>query len=154
MSKSESKFETKTNWSKPNSSHLRLVSSKTPKSSALIPPEIPQLVEELVQKIKEVRIVKAIAIKFPDIHWIDFEIELEGNIDLSDETWDKIQDIVIDCEWKLRDDSGERWYFRPQLVDRFCVLGDEVIADSENRQNTEMSRFRILSSNTPRYIEI
>ncbi|MBD2516416.1 hypothetical protein H6G93_15615 [Nostoc sp. FACHB-973] len=152
LAKSDIKVETKTIWSKPNSSHLRLVPSKAPKSSVSITAQIQKLVEELVEKIEEVQRVKAIATRFPDIHWIDFEIELEGDIDLSDETWDKIQDMVIDCEWKLRDDSGEKWYFHPQLVNRFCLLEDEVIADSENKQNTEISRFKISSSNSPKYV--
>lgn len=145
-----STFETRTTWAKRSSSHLRIVNSDTSTSYNPVP-EIKKLVEELV-KVEGLKRVKAIATTFPDIHWIDFEIELEGDIELSDETWDKIQDMVIDCEWKLRDDSAEKWYFRPQLVDRFCLLEDEVIADSDNKEHTEISRLKISSSDSPKFV--
>jgi hypothetical protein len=133
-----------------SSSHLRIVNSDTTTSYNPVP-EIKKLVEELV-KIVGLKRVKAIATSFPDIHWIDFQIELEGDIELSDETWDKIQDMVIDCEWKLIDDSAEEWYFRPQIVDRFYLLRDEVIADSDEKTHTEVGRLKISSSNSPKFV--
>jgi len=103
------------------------------KSSALIPPEIQKLVEELAEKIEGVERVIAIATSFPDIHWIDFKIKSKPDTELSDETWEKIQDMVIDCEWKLIDDSAEEWYFRPQIVDTIFLPKNEVIADSNKK---------------------
>jgi hypothetical protein len=133
----ESKVEPKTNWIKSNSPNLRLIHADTPKTSGLIPAEIQKLVEELVEKIQEVERVIAIATSFPDIHWIDFQIKLKEDTELSDETWEKIQDMVIDCEWKLIDHSAEEWYFRPQIVDKFYLLRDKKIADSDKKQHTE-----------------
>ncbi|MDZ7960995.1 MAG: hypothetical protein RMY34_24460 [Aulosira sp. DedQUE10] len=140
--------ETKTTWRKPSSSHLRLVTSEKPKISAWIPSEIQKLVEELIEKIGGLERVIAVATSFPDIHWIDFQIKLKADIELSDETWEKIQDMVIDCEWKLIDDSAEEWYFRPQIVDRFYSLGDAKIADSDKKRHTEISRLKMWSINS------
>ncbi|MTJ07813.1 hypothetical protein [Anabaena sp. UHCC 0204] len=137
------KGEPKTTWIKRDSSPLRLITSDKVKSSGLIPAEIQKLVEELVEKIEEVEKVIGIATSFPDIHWIDFKIKLKDNSELSDETWEKIQDMVIDCEWKLIDDSTEEWYFRPQIVDRFYLLRDEVIADSDKKQPNEASKSKM-----------
>jgi hypothetical protein len=130
-----------------SSSHLRIVNYDTSTSYNPVP-EIKKLVEELV-KVDGLKRVKAIATSFPDIHWIDFQIELEGDIELSDETWDKIQDMVIDCEWKL---IAEEWYFRPQIVDRFYLLRDEVIADSEETQHMKVGRLKISSSNSSKFV--
>ena len=90
--------------------------------------------------------MRAVAIHFPDIHWIDFQMELRGNTELSDETWEKIQDLVIDYEWKLIDDSNEEWYFRPQIVDRFYSLKDQVMVDSDDQQYTQTSRRKTWAS--------
>ncbi|QLE54783.1 hypothetical protein [Nostoc sp. TCL26-01] len=146
------KSETKTTWSEANSSHLRLVPFKISKSSACIPPEIQRLVEELVKKIEGVKRVIAVATSFPDIHWVDFQIELKADIQLSDESWDKIQDMIIDCEWKLIDDSTEEWYFRPQIVDRFYSFGDSKIADSDEKRYTKERRLKVWSINSPNFI--
>ncbi|RUT02263.1 hypothetical protein DSM106972_063380 [Dulcicalothrix desertica PCC 7102] len=96
-----------------------------------------QAILRLVQQLAEfdnVERVKAFAISFPDIHYIDFELELKPRVELSNEIWGKIQDLVIDCEWELRDDSGEKWYFLPQITDNFTHRRDisQVIADSLN----------------------
>ncbi|MBW4614407.1 MAG: hypothetical protein KME21_14275 [Desmonostoc vinosum HA7617-LM4] len=145
--------EIKTNWSNPSSSHLHLVTSEKAKTSNLIPPEIQKLVEDLVEKIEGVQRVIAVATSFPDIHWVDFQIMLKADIELSDENWDKIQDMVIDCEWKLIDDSAEEWYFRPQIVERFYLLGDAKIADSDEKRHIEVvSKPKIWSINSPDFI--
>ena len=99
----------------------------------MIPTEIQKLAEEIAKNIEEVERVIGIATYFPDIHWIDFKIELKQDTELSYETWDKIQDMVIDCEWKLIDDSAEEWYFRPQIVDRIFLSQYKVIADSDQK---------------------
>lgn len=148
---SVSNFKTnKTTWSNRGSSDLRLVKSDKLTSYDAVR-EIQKLVQEL-DKLVEVKKVRAIATSFPDIHWIDFQIELEeANTGLSDVTWDKIKDLVIDYEWKLIDDSGEEWYFRPQIVDRFYLLKDEVIAKSDE-EHTEVVRLKTWSSNSPNFI--
>jgi len=148
------KDEFKPSWSqsKTSSSHLRLLPAEKAKISASIPPDIQNLVEELVQKIEGVERVIAVATSFPDIHWIDFQIQLKADIELSDETWDKVQDMVIDCEWKLIDDSAEEWYFRPQIVDRFYSFGDGEIADSDKKAHTEGNRPKMWSINSPNFI--
>ena len=140
-----------TTWVKHDSSHLHLITSDKPKNSDLSPAEVQRLVEELVEKIEETERVIGIATSFPDIHWIDFKIKLKDNSELSDETWEKIQDLVIDYEWKLIDDSTEEWYFRPQIVDRFYLLRDEVIADSDKKEHTEVSKPKMWSSNSPNF---
>lgn len=145
LPKYETKSEAKTTWCKSNSSHLRLVTSEKQESSNKIPPEIQTLVEELVEKVDEIKRVIAVATSFPDIHWIDFKIELKADIELSDETWDKIQDMVIDCEWKLIDDSSEEWYFRPQIVDKFYPVGDAKVADSDQKQYIKVNKIKMWS---------
>jgi hypothetical protein len=118
--------------------------TKDRKKYVLVPIEIQKLVEELAEKIEEVARVIAVATSFPDIHWLDFEIELKADAELSDETWENIQNMVIDCEWKLIDNSAEEWYFRPQIVERLYLFRDSVVADSENIILTE-----IYSINSP-----
>lgn len=128
----------KTTWSPILSSDLSLVKSENLSTSdALI--EIKQLVQQL-SKIDNVERVKALATEFPDLHHINFELELKPGTELSDEVWDKIQDLVIDCEWKLRDDSGEKWYFSPQTADHFAYLRDpsRVIVDSDQLKKEGM----------------
>lgn len=102
-------------------------------------PYIKQLVQKLA-KIDNVEKVKALATRAPDIHYIDFELELKPGIKLSAEVWDKIQDLVIDCEWQLRDESGEKWYFCPQIADHFAYLRDtsSIIADYNQLENVEV----------------
>ncbi len=61
---------------------------------------------ELVQtlsKIKGVKRVRAIAPRPTDLHWLQFDLALQPDSELSDESWEKIQDLIIDAEWSLRD---------------------------------------------------
>jgi hypothetical protein len=60
--------------------------------------------------------------------------------------------LVIDYEWKLIDDSGEEWYFLPQIVDRFYLLKDEVIADSDEEKHRQVGRLKTWSSNFSNFI--
>lgn len=110
-------------------------------SSDVIPPEVKELVQKLA-KVANVKRVVAIALRFPDIHWIDFELELQPETELSDEIWYKVQDLVIDYEWKLRDDSGEKWYFHAQPVNELSKLRDPAhkVADSDPSQSTGLGR--------------
>ena len=77
--------------------------------------------------------VRAVAPRALDIHWIEFELELHPETELDYETWDKIQDLVIDCEWGLRDQTKEKWYFDQKLVEKFVRIEDgaKEVARSE-----------------------
>ncbi|MEH2235833.1 hypothetical protein [Nostoc sp.] len=135
-------FKTNTIWRTVRSSDLRLI--KSDKSTR---PDIVPEIQELAQKLAEVANVKrvrAVAPRFPDLHNIDFELELqpetELSAELSYEVWEQVQNIVIDYEWKLRDDSGEKWYFHAEVVSKLSLLRDtsKVIVDSHNRQRAEV----------------
>lgn len=139
-------------WNHRASYDLHLLKTDKSTNSNSVP-EIKRLVKDLVQLTKEVKRVRAVATSFPDIHWIDFQIQLEDtNTDLADETWDRIQDLIIDYEWKLIDDSAEEWYFRPQIVDEFYPLKDRVIADSSGEQQMKISKLKTWSSHYPNFI--
>ncbi|NEP60029.1 MAG: hypothetical protein F6K31_23995 [Symploca sp. SIO2G7] len=94
---------------------------------------VKQGIQELVQALKLENIcrVRVVAPKSPDLHILDFELELQPGTELSSEAWDKIQDLVIDYEWKLRDETNEKWYFHAKDVEVFSQLkeGSEVIAE-------------------------
>jgi hypothetical protein len=143
---------TQTAWrtkDKSSLSHLHVINAQQSISNDPV-----SIIKNLAQELAAISCIKqvqAIATSFPDIHWIDFKIELEANIELSDETWNKIQDLVIDCEWKLIDDSGEEWYFRPQIVNSFYQFGNKIIANECKGQKT-VSRFKISSSNSPNFV--
>ncbi len=127
-----------TTWSEVDiSSSLDLMRWKELSSTDAVT-EVRELVHKLA-KVANVKRVRAIATRFPNLHHVDFELELHFNTELSDEVWNNVQDLVIDYEWKLRDDSGEKWYFHAQVVDKLSLLQDttKIIADSDNRQRTE-----------------
>ncbi|MDF2387417.1 hypothetical protein JMG10_38580 [Nostoc ellipsosporum NOK] len=109
--------------------------------------QVKKLVQKLAQ-VANVTRVRAISLRFPDNHWIDFELELQPETELSHEDWEFVQDLVIDCEWKLRDDSKEKWYFHAEPVSKFSKLreGSKVIDTYDNKQSTGTGK-QILSSN-------
>ncbi|WP_373530366.1 hypothetical protein [Nostoc sp.] len=128
--------KTDTSWS--HFGEFSLVLTKTDKLPSF---DAISRVKELVQKLTEVanvNKVRAIALRFPDIHWIDFELELQTETELSHELWEIVQNLVIDSEWKLRDDSGEKWYFHAEPVSRFSKLreGSRVINNYDNKEPT------------------
>lgn len=97
--------------------------------------DVPFEVQDLVQKLATVdgvARVRAIAPRAVDIHWLEFELELYPETELEDEIWDKIQDLVIDCEWDLRDKTNEKWYFYEKVVEKFIRVqnGAKVVARS------------------------
>ena len=98
--------------------------------------EVRELVNKLA-KVANVKRVRAVAPRFPNLHHIDFELELPSGTELSDEAWSNVQDLVIDYEWKLRDVSSEKWYFHAQVVYRLSLLQDatKVIANSDDKQH-------------------
>jgi hypothetical protein len=127
---------TNTIWSHYGTSSLDLTKSgKFPSSHIVL--EVQELVEHLTE-VTHVKRVRAIAPRYPDLHWIDFELELQPETELSDEVWYQVQDLVIDYEWKLRDDSGEKWYFHAQPVNKFSQLREpaQIVADSYRTQST------------------
>jgi hypothetical protein len=93
------------------------------------PVEVQELVQELA-KVEGVAKVRAIAPRPEDIHWIEFELEPHPETELDYETWDKIQDLVIDCEWGLRDKTNEKWYFQRKVVEKFAKIqeGATIVA--------------------------
>ncbi|MEG4917189.1 MULTISPECIES: hypothetical protein [unclassified Microcoleus] len=100
--------------------------------SPTAPVEVQELVQELA-KMDGVAKVRAVAPRALDIHWIEFELELHPETELDYETWDKIQDLIIDCEWGLRDQTNEEWYFPRKVVEKFAKIKDGAKVVSESR---------------------
>ncbi len=100
--------------------------------------EIKELVHKLA-KVENVSRVRAVAPNAPDIHIIDIELQMQPETELSADSetlanlralaWDKIQDLVIESEWKLRDHTGEKWFFNAEEVESFSPIidGAEVL---------------------------
>jgi hypothetical protein len=90
--------------------------------------EVKELVQKLA-KVENIARVRAVAQNAPDPHIIDIELELQPETELSAEDWDKVQDLVIELEWKLRADTGEKWFFNAEEVEAFSkvVDGAEVV---------------------------
>jgi hypothetical protein len=117
-----SNSKTKSSW-KVYPSPSPTLQSKKSFQSPTAPVEVHELVEKLA-KVDGVARVRAVAPRAVDIHWIDFELELHPETELDYETWDKIQDLVIDCEWDLRDKTNETWYFDEKIVEKFFSIQD------------------------------
>lgn len=139
-------FKTEQNWKGKvlqfsPSTQTSWQSSKSPTA----PSEVQQLVQELA-KVDGVARVRAVAPRAVDIHWIDFELELHPETELDYETWDKIQDLVIDCEWDLRDKTNERWYFDEKVVEKFVSIqdGSKVVAQSGISWSISTSYYKLL----------
>ncbi|MEM6838054.1 MAG: hypothetical protein AAF609_14505 [Cyanobacteria bacterium P01_C01_bin.120] len=105
-------------------------------------PQIKDLGERLAT-FERVQRVRAVALKHPDMHWIEFAVKVDGYADLPIELWDAMQDAVIDGEWRLRDDTQEKWYFYLSCVSFFSALepGSVTVWDSQHIQ-MEITRFR------------
>jgi hypothetical protein len=90
--------------------------------------EVQELLQKLA-KVENIRRARAVAPNAPDLHIIDIELELQPETELSAEAWDKIQDLVIESEWKLRDDTEEKWFFNAEEVEAFSKIvgGAEVV---------------------------
>ena len=93
------------------------------------------MVRELIELVT-VKRVRALASRFPDVHDIDFEVQLHSNSELTPQIWDKLEDKVIEFEWKLRDESGEKWYFHIHVVSKISPLIDsnKKLVDSHEPQ--------------------
>ncbi len=123
--------------------------------SPTAPVEVQELVDKLA-KVEGVARVRAVAPRSVDIHWIDFELELHPETELDYETWDEIQDLVIDCEWDLRDKTNETWYFDEKVVEKFVIIQDgaKIVARSgisrssstrHYNQVESISKFRVVA---------
>lgn len=123
-----------TSWNHIGQSYLSLTETEELTNIHAIS-RIKELVENLAEAPK-IKSVRAIALRFPNLHWIDFELEYYSETELDSEEWNKLQDIVIDYEWQLRDDSGEKWYFHAQPVSQFSTIreGARVIDIYKKKQ--------------------
>lgn len=138
-------YEINTTWREVHTSSSSYLIKLRELSSIDVVAEVRELVNKLVQ-VANVKRIRAVAPRFPNLHHIDFELELPLGTELSDEVWNNVQDLVIDYEWKLRDITSEKWYFHAQVVDRLSLLQDaKVIADSDDKQRVEAG-IRIWSS--------
>ena len=125
--------QTTTTWSQIRSFGLNYKRVKF--TNAKLIPEIQKLVQELTE-VTTVKRVRALAPRYPDIHDIDFEVQLQSNSELTPQIWDKLEDKVIEFEWKLRDESGEKWYFHIHVVSKISPLIDsnKKLIDSHEPQ--------------------
>ena len=130
--------DTTSPWQIHESPPRTLKSTKSPTA----PVEVHELVDKLA-KVEGVARVRAVAPRAVDIHWIDFELELHSETELDYETWDKIQDLVIDCEWDLRVKTNETWYFDEKVVEKFVIIQDgaKVVARSGISLSSSTSKY-------------
>lgn len=144
-----SKSVTKSTWNISRSSPTPLRLQKYSKDPAV--PEIQELVQKLAQ-LEGVGRVTAIAPKATDLHWINFDVVLNPHRELYDEfyddLWDKVQDLVIDCEWALRDKTGENWYFYGEVIDNLQSMaeGARIVAASYLKPSETIQKSRSISS--------
>ncbi|TAG60724.1 MAG: hypothetical protein EAZ28_05990 [Oscillatoriales cyanobacterium] len=129
--------------------------SKQSFKSPTAPVEVQELVQELA-KVNGVAKVRAVIPRAEDIHWIEFELELHPETELDDETWDKIQDLVIDCEWGLREKTNEKWYFDEKVVQKFFRIqnGAKVVALSGISLSSSKSSYNQVKSRWSEFNEI
>jgi len=66
--------------------------------------------------------VRAVALKNASLHGIKFEVEVEDYADFPEALWDAMQDLVIDSEWQLREETQEEWYFHLSCGHSFSKL--------------------------------
>ena len=147
-----SNSKTKSPWKVYESTSPTLESKKSFQS-----PTAPVEVHELVDKLGEVEgvaRVRAVAPRAVDIHWIDFELEMHSETELDYETWDKIQDLVIDCEWDLRDKTHEKWYFDEKVIEKFFSIQDgaKVVAQSAISWSSSTSYYNQVKSSSNFFI--
>jgi hypothetical protein len=139
-------------WKKNFSSPLTIVKSKQPYY-----PDLPDI-KELGKKLASFVGVESVRAIVPDASnrcWIEFEILLPpSNVELPYETWDKIQDLVIDYEWNLRDKSGEKWYFGVDCVEYFSKICPEGVEIFNSCVETSEASQKIWSSPNANFVSI
>lgn len=139
----------KTNWEIMESSNSKIV-TLSPQNNLSSDYPIKKVEKEVVKfllKIQEVEEVKVVVPQPLDPHWIDFVIQLKS--DLTDTSWEQIHDLVIDCEWDLRDRTEESWYFNIEFVESFNEYtkeGKVIFTSNEDFQSSrtlsKLSKFR------------
>ena len=139
--------KTETSWKKIylSSSLLNLEESSY---TSFIPAEVQELVQKLAE-VEGVNRVRAVAPRAIDIHWIEFELEVQPEIELTDESWDKIQNLVIDYDWSLREKSDEKWYFHAEIVEKFRKIKEGArVVTASYIQSLKSSKNKNLSYTT------
>jgi hypothetical protein len=140
------------NWKTQSSWKVYESTSPTLESKSFQSPNAPVEVHELVDKLAKVEAVarvRAVAPRAVDIHWIEFELELDPETELDDETWDKIKDLVIDCEWDLRDKTNERWYFPRKAVEKFAKIQEGAKVVSRSKVSFQVLQATTIKCNPP-----
>lgn len=82
-------------------------------------------VYSLGEKLKDFDGIGRVRITAPnnwDLHWLEFEVEAKDSVHLAEDLWDKLQDLVIDLEWQLRDETEEAWHFHLAQVSSLTSL--------------------------------
>ncbi|NET09245.1 MAG: hypothetical protein F6K16_31985 [Symploca sp. SIO2B6] len=72
-----------------------------------------------MNKPDEIQRVRAIALDADDVCSLEFEAEMKVDAAFDLDLRDKLRDIVIDAEWKLRDETQQDWYFKLSMVNKF-----------------------------------
>lgn len=99
----------------------KLINKSSLKDSVKLKSKINHLIDEL-KKIEDVSDVRAIIPNYHDLFSIEFEIKLNSEADLPDDSWEKIQKLVLAHEWQLRDETHKSWYFDVEFVNYFYEL--------------------------------
>lgn len=126
-------ISTKNSWN--NVSHSPVLTARTGKSKASPGVSSAWELVQTLSKIQGVKRVRAIAPRPTDLHWLQFDLALQPDSELSDESWEKIQDLIIDAEWSLRDSTQEKWYFHAEVVENYETIreGAKVIVNSDKK---------------------
>jgi len=115
-----------------SSSELKLEPQE--KHQSILGDQLHQLVRKLTE-FYGIYKVKAIAPNLNNPRIVKFELQLIPNSELSEQIWQEIQNLVIDCEWQLRDWTQENWYFDAEVLRNplhNSTTQDQILADSEN----------------------
>ncbi len=90
---------------------------------------IKELAKQLVEidNVNEIRVIE----KDLDFYQVEFEIKPNLNADISYELWEKIQDIVIEGERKLRSKTNKKWRFDVEIVDNFGNINQKKVITTQ-----------------------
>jgi hypothetical protein len=77
--------------------------------------QVKKLVDEL-SLLQGVEKVRTLTPNSNDLHEIQIELQFSLSTEVTNEVWEKIQDLVIKSEWDLRDRTNESWYFQAEMV--------------------------------------
>jgi hypothetical protein len=79
-------------------------------------------VKKLVDELYLLQGVDRVTPSSNDLHEFQFELQFSPSIEVTNEVWEQIQDLVIKSEWDLRDRTNESWYFQAEMVLAFDEL--------------------------------